>query len=159
MKKILVPIDFSDVTDLVVENAKLFAKALDAEVKIIHVVPLLQEVNLQTARGVGGVFVEPINYGTLRDGIAGELKDEHKKLHDIKDQFTKENLKVKTSLIEGKPTEVILSKITEYAPDIIIMGSHGHGYLKKVLLGSIAMFVLKHAQCPVIIVPRHEDKK
>ncbi|MEI6055885.1 MAG: universal stress protein [Lentisphaerota bacterium] len=159
MKKILVPIDFSDVTDLVVENAKSFAKALNAEVKIIHVVPVLQEVNLQAARGVGGVFVEPLNYGTIRDGIAGELKNEHKTLHDIKDQLTRENLKVKTSFIEGKATEVILSQIKEYAPDMIIIGSHGHGYLKKVLLGSIAMFVLKHAQCPVIIVPRHEHKK
>ena len=155
MKKLLVPIDFSDVTNLVVENAKLIAKSIDAELKIIHVIAPLEEMNAQNAGniGIGGVFVEPVTYGNIRDGLAKELKNEHKMMLEIKQKLMDEGLKVKTSLLEGKVAGTILSQIEEYCPDIIIAGSHGHGLVKKALLGSITMMMLKHVKCPIMIVP------
>lgn len=156
MKKILVPIDFSDVTKLVIENAKLFAKALNAELKVIHVltptVPRVQEA-------VGGVIVAPMNYEVLRDDLAAELRNEHKKMLEIKKNLSTEKIRVTSFLLEGNISQVIFSQIEEYDPDIIVMGSHGHGYMMKALLGSIAMSVLKHVKCPVIIVPSKTKKK
>ncbi len=152
MKKILIPIDFSDVTELVVENAKLIAKSFDAELRIIYIVAPIQDMGMQAARAVDSIFIEPLNYEGIRKGLASELKNEHKKMLEIKQKLSNENLKVKTSIMEGKASDVILSQMTEYNPDMIIMGSHGEGYMKT-LLGSITMFVLKHAKCPVTIVP------
>lgn len=152
-QRILVPLDFSDVTDLVVKNAKLIAKLLDAELKIIHVVSPMQDMGVQATRGVGGVFVEPIDYGSIRDELAKDLKSEHKNILAIKQKLTEENIKVKTSILEGRVSDLVLSQVEEYDPDMIIMGSHGHGYLKKALLGSITMFVLKHVKCPVMVIP------
>lgn len=168
MKKILVPIDFSDVTDLVVENAKLFAKSFDAELKIIHVVaPLPQEVrnkvqaagNMSGLGEMGPVFVGPLNYEVIRDEFAAELKNEHRKMLEIKRKLNSEKIKAKAFLLEGNVSEVVLSQVEEYAPDMIVMGSHGHGYVMKALLGSVTMFVLKHVKCPVIIVPSKAKKQ
>lgn len=158
MKKILVPIDFSDVTDSVVENAKLIARSFDAELKIIHGVAPAQELGIQAAGDVGGIFIEPLGYKGIRDEVANKLKHEHKMMLEIKQKLSDEKIKVKTSVLEGNVSEIILSQINEYGPDLIIMGSHGHSCLIKALLGSITMFVLKHAKCPVTIIPSKARK-
>lgn len=49
------------------------------------------------------------------------MKYNHKKLHDSKYKLTKENLKVKISLLAGKASAVILSQIKEYVPDMIVI--------------------------------------
>jgi nucleotide-binding universal stress UspA family protein len=169
MKKILVLIDFSDVTDLVVEDAKLFAKSFDAELKIIHVVaPLPREVRdrVQAAGSVvsglgemSAVFIGPLNYEVIRDEFAAELKNEHRTMFEIKRKLSNEKVKAKTFLLEGNVSEVVLSQVEEYAPDMVIMGSHGHGYMMKALLGSVTMFLLKHVKCPVMIVPSKKAKE
>ena len=158
MKKILVPVDFSDVTELVIENAKFFAKLLDAELKIIHVIaPVPQDARVMQET-VGGIIMAPLNYEILRDELAAELKNEHRKMFEIKQKLSNENVKVKAFLLEGKVSEVVLSQVNEYDPDMIIMGSHGHGQVAKALLGSITISVLKHEKCPVIIVPSKAKK-
>ena len=158
MKKILVPVDFSDVTELVIENAKFFAKLLDAELKIIHVIaPVPQDARVMQET-VGGIIMAPLNYEILRDELAAELKNEHRKMFEIKQKLSNENVKVKAFLLEGKVSEVVLSQVNEYDPDMIIMGSHGHGQVAKALLGSITISVLKHVKCPVIIVPSKAKK-
>jgi nucleotide-binding universal stress UspA family protein len=152
MKRILVPIDFSDVTELVIENAKLFAKSFDSELRIIHVfAPMLEGT-------VGRIIMVPMNYEDLRDELAAELKNEHKKMLEIKQKMINEKVKVKAFLLGGKVSEVIFSQVKEYIPDMIIMGSHGHGHVAKALLGSITTSVLKHVKCPVIIVPSKSKK-
>ena len=159
MKKILVPIDFSDVTELVIENAKLFAKSLDAELKIIHVAAPIVPHNAEVREAVGGVIVSPLNYEVLRDEFAAELRNEHKKMLEIKQNLSNEKIRAKAFLLTGNISKVILSQIEEYDPDMVVMGSHGHGYMVKALLGSIAISVLKHVKCPTIIVPSKTKKK
>ena len=131
MKKILVPIDFSDVTELVIKNAKLFAKSLDAELKVIHIVdPMPQDAGIMQ-EAVGGIIVVPINYEVLRHELATELKHEHKKMLEIKQHLINEKVKTTAFLLGGKVSEVVLSQVKEYDPDMIIMGSHGHGCMAK----------------------------
>jgi nucleotide-binding universal stress UspA family protein len=162
MKKILVPIDFSDVTDSVMENAKLFAKLFGAELKIIHVVtPLPKEVRNKVQAGrnafeleeMNTALIGPLNYEVIRDELATELRNERRKMFEIKQKLSNEKVKAKTFILEGNVSKIILSQIEEYVPDMIVMGSHGHGYLMKTLLGSVTMFVLKNVKCPVIIIP------
>ena len=104
------------------------------------------------------VFIGPLNYEVIRDELAIELKNEHKKMFEIKQKLSSEKVKAKAFLLEGKVSEVILSQVEECSPDMIVMGSHDHGYMLKALLGSVTMFVLKHVKCPVMIVPSRVNK-
>lgn len=52
----------------------------------------------------------------------------------------------------GFPKEVIPSYAKEWGADLIMVGTHGHGAVARVLLGSVAYAVLRHAHCPVEIV-------
>ena len=168
MKKILVFVDFSEVTGLVVENAKLLAKSFGAELKLVYVVASVpQEVKerVQSVGSVSGlgelstVFIGPLNYDAIRGELALELKAEHKKMLEIKKALTDEKIKVKACFLEVNVSDVASSQIKEYEPDMIVMGSHGHGYFMKVLLGSVTTFVLKHARCPVVIVPYRKKQQ
>ena len=44
----------------------------------------------------------------------------------------------------------------EVGADVVVLGSHGHGWLQRVLLGSVSHHVLHHAPCPVLVM-RHDQ--
>jgi nucleotide-binding universal stress UspA family protein len=165
MKKILVPIDFSDITEKVIHEAVKMAAAFDAELKIIHVAPpvayeVRNKIETQIMPGLGemgGNVAGYISYDLARNQIASKLKLEHTKLLKIKNHAEGKNIKTAAFLYEGKVVETILHQIEEYKPDLLILGSHGHGYIHKVLLGSVAVAVIKSLKCPVMIIPAKKD--
>lgn len=55
-------------------------------------------------------------------------------------------------LREGKPAEEILSTAHEWSADLIVIGTHGRGGISRVVMGSTADAVVRHAPCPVMIV-------
>lgn len=56
-------------------------------------------------------------------------------------------------LIErGTPAEVIVETAKEKKCDLIVMGTHGHGVITDVLVGSTAKWVLKNATAPVLVI-------
>jgi len=59
---------------------------------------------------------------------------------------------VATRIREGVPQEVIVDEATQWRADRIVLGSHGHGPLGRVLLGSVADAVIRRAGCSVEII-------
>ncbi len=58
----------------------------------------------------------------------------------------------KTHLLEGRADEEIVELAEEIGAGLIVMGSRGHGKLRRTLLGSVTDAVVRHAHCPVTIV-------
>ncbi len=56
----------------------------------------------------------------------------------------------------GDPSAVICAVAAREGADVVVMGSHGHGWLQRVLIGSVSHHVLQHAPCPVLVM-RLED--
>jgi len=52
----------------------------------------------------------------------------------------------------GEPGMMICDVATEVDAEVVVLGSHGHGWLQRVLLGSVSHYVLQHAPCPVLIM-------
>jgi nucleotide-binding universal stress UspA family protein len=58
----------------------------------------------------------------------------------------------------GDPAAMICSVARDLAVDVIVVGSHGKGFLSRVLLGSVSEHVTRHAPCPVLVVrPRSTE--
>ena len=55
-------------------------------------------------------------------------------------------------LVPGSPRAVILDEAESWGADLIVMGSHGYGALKRFLLGSVSQAVVSHAKCSVEVV-------
>lgn len=143
MKKILIPIDFSPVTSRVLDTVAPIAIARRAKVYLVHVAPLL-------APELSKLPVPQQE----RDIVAHLFREEHEKLQDLADDLGKRGCDAGALLVEGHPVvEKILDKAQRLKADLIVMGSHGHGKVYDLLVGSTCEGVLRGARVPVMIVP------
>jgi len=83
-------------------------------------------------------------------------------------QFCQQELQGNTNIIlsissievvEGDPAEKILQKADELKADMVVMGTHGKGWLAHTFLGSQAQKVLQRIKIPVLIIPLPDKKK
>ncbi len=146
MKTLLVPVDFSESTNLLVEKAAAIAGEFGARVVLLHVTePMATYVPVGASMDVltptppptevldVSVFQERIN--ALAAGLrAGGLQADGK-------------------VISGLAVDDILDQAAVEKADYIVLGSHGHGALFHLFSGSVVTGVLKRANCPIIVVP------
>lgn len=61
-------------------------------------------------------------------------------------------LSVTSALLEGRPKDAILSEAERWGADLIVVGAHGYGVIRRFFLGSVSLAVALHAPCSVEIV-------
>ncbi len=157
MKTLLVAIDFSKTTGVVLQQASSLAKTLNAKLWIVHIAS--DETNAviyettQYADYSPDFISTPGDVQVARDLSAEELKREHDELLSISSGLRNEGIDARAILLKGNAAKLIIKKATDLKADIIILGSHGHGMLHKALLGSVSESVMRHAPCNVMVVP------
>lgn len=144
MKALLVPVDFSAVTDATVELAAQMAKAMTVPVWLLHVA--------QPDPDFVGYDTGPPN---VRDDVAHEMRGTHARLQQYSAQLRERGVDATALQVQGATVETILHEAERVGADLIVLGSHGHGALHRALLGSVSEGVLHRAACPVVIVPSH----
>lgn len=60
-------------------------------------------------------------------------------------------------MVNGPPAQRITETAQNEAADLIVMGTHGRTGLRHMLIGSVAERVVRHATCPVLVVPRQTE--
>ncbi len=147
MTNLLVPIDFSDVTTAVISEAKQLASGLTSpHVWLVHVAP----PDLDFV----GYEVGPQH---VRDWQAEDLREEHRQLQFLSAELREEGIETTALLIEGPAVEAILKQSNKLSPRYIVMGSHGHGGIYKMVMGSVSEGVLKQVKSPVLFVPANQS--
>lgn len=61
-------------------------------------------------------------------------------------------LRITQALLEGRPKDAIVAEAERWGADLIVLGSHGYGPIRRFFLGSVSLFVAHHAPCSVLIV-------
>ncbi|KAG2697627.1 hypothetical protein I3760_07G115300 [Carya illinoinensis] len=72
--------------------------------------------------------------------------------------FDTDNTNLERITGSGDAKDVICSTVKKLGADTLVMGSHGYGFFKRALLGSVSDYCAKHAECPVVIVKHPDDK-
>jgi nucleotide-binding universal stress UspA family protein len=92
----------------------------------------------------------------MAPGYAPELDDQKKPAHELVEQIASElrggGFKVDAAVEVGDIRERIIDAAEEWGADLIVVGSHGRSGIPRFLLGSVAEFVARHAECSVEIV-------
>ncbi|HWA25535.1 MAG TPA: universal stress protein [Lacunisphaera sp.] len=144
MKTILVPLDLSAAAVQVCDAACDLAKLIGARPILIHIVTtppvILSDVYAFDSRQL------------MELGAAAE-KNATRKLRALARRCAKRGARVTTVQRAGVPATAILAKARSTRARYIVMGSHGHGAMYDLLVGSTTHGVLKQAPCPVVIVP------
>lgn len=140
--KLLVAVDFSKTTELVIRVARRLAASLDASVWLVHAAePEPDFVGYDAGPDV------------VRDQVAKELRDEHRKLQALADELRDAGVDVTALLVRGPTVETLLAEADKQGADLIVVGSHGRGVVGEILLGSVSKGLIRAGQCPVTVVP------
>ena len=86
--------------------------------------------------------------------VAQQRAESNKRLREAAAILAKEapDLKVSTALREGWPKEVIVAEAEDWGANLIVIGSHGTGPIRRFFLGSVSLYVAQNAPCSVQIV-------
>jgi len=63
-------------------------------------------------------------------------------------------LALQASIVSGTPSERIAERLQTSPPDLLVLGSHGHGGFRRLVLGSVAEATVRYAPCAALVVPR-----
>lgn len=140
IRTILVPVDFSPHSEKALGTAIDFARALEAEIHLLHAYSLPVGV------------VGPYDY-QIPANILSELRDSAGRRVDQEVKKVKEaGVEAHGLITEGVPTQSILETAEQIGADLIVMGTRGLTGLKHVVLGSVAERTIRNAPCPVLTV-------
>lgn len=139
IKKILVPIDFSDYSKSALRYAANFCKNCNAEMILIYVVEPI-------------IYPPDFSMGQIAIPSVNAEWDERARLE--LDKLAKDeipsNVPVKTLIKTGKPFIEIIETASELDVDLIIIATHGRTGVEHILFGSTAEKVVRKAPCPVL---------
>ena len=135
-KVILVPIDFSPNAEQALDYASELAAKLGATVHMVHAIATLPSA-LQTA---------------LTEDMIQNLVNAHTEALE-KLAANRQGASFGKATVEvGDPRDVIAATVKKIDADLIVMGTHGRRGLSRVVMGSVAEDVIRHAPCPVLTV-------
>jgi len=132
-RRILVPIEGTETDDPVLAHVGELAPLCGAEVTLLRVA----------------------HYHT-RDERAVEVEDAESGLERAAAGLRRRGVDVRTLLTPGEPGEVIVATAAELDADLIAMATHGHGWAKRLVLGSTAEHVRHHTDVPLLLVRSRE---
>jgi nucleotide-binding universal stress UspA family protein len=155
MKKILVPVDFSDHTENVCRFALEIARKTGAEVRLFHAyfdLLVASAPAFSTTLEATEVYDQEMMI-RVREAAMEDMKKLHAGLTNQLSVDDKKKVKIVYNLSGGLPEEEILNVSETYQPDLIIMGTHGKGQ-KDFLTGKVSSKVVHNATCRILTVPR-----
>jgi nucleotide-binding universal stress UspA family protein len=139
-QRILVAVDQTSASQWAVHLAAGLAASTGARVALIHVIDI--------SRGFSPEF------GFVDETAIARLRPSADALLDRAAAELDGGTTVERIVREGDPPQEILASADRWRADLIILGTHGHGRLARLLLGSTAETVVRSARCPVLTVGR-----
>jgi nucleotide-binding universal stress UspA family protein len=143
--KILVCVDLSDSTEEILKRIEKLCRPLNAKVWLLHnAMPEPETIEFK---------VDPIE---ARESLAKKFHHQHRQIQELAERIRKSGVEATALLVHGKTVDTILTEAADLDIDVIVVGSHGHGAMYQLLVGSISEGVLQRSSKPVLVIPTHE---
>ncbi len=146
MKKIILPVDFSDSSDHLVDYTVTFAKQINADIMLIHV-----------ASTDIGFVIGDMGFQYFPEVEENEIKYELKELNRLEQRVIAQGVNCQHILKQGIAGDTILEFATENHADYIVVGSHGRSGVYDVFIGSLTKEITRKSKIPVLVVPCHDE--
>jgi len=154
-KRILYATDMSVSAPLVFKHAIAIARAHDAQLNILHVLPEVDAavVNyVATVMGADKLAAAELGH---KDQVAKDLVAQLKKFAQDELTTSPEDLAriERIEVLHGPAASTILSEARSCKADLLIIGTHGKGRLEYAFLGRVAQKIMRRSEIPVILIP------
>ena len=131
-KQILCPVDFSAHGRHALFVASSLAKESGGKLHLVHV----HQPPMAVDGGFAGYIPEVTDYEALRT--------------QLQEIVPTDDVPCEHHLLVGYPSSELTKYAQRHGIDVIVMGTHGRGFLKHLLMGSVAEEVVRDASCPVL---------
>lgn len=138
MKKIIVPIDFSEYSDYALETAAILAKKNNAEILALHMLEISDAILTK-------------NDNEMKMETVFFLKLAEKRFNEFLDKDYLKGVNITPIVKHFKVFSEVNDVAKEHDADLIVMGSHGSSGLKEFFVGSNTEKVVRHAEIPVLV--------
>lgn len=145
MKKILVPVDFSDYSEYALKAAASFAKQHQADIVVLHMMGMADAV---LTKDESQEMLKALFY----------MKRAEKRFTDFLDRDYLQGINVETTVQSYKDFNKIDMVARDFNVDLIVMGSHGSSGLEEVFVGSNTEKVVRTSSIPVLVVKQPLDE-
>ena len=140
IRKILVPVDFSDHSQRALDEAVGLAKTFGAQIHLLHCYQIHPTAVAPYGIVVPETFEHDIRMAALQ------------RLSEMREKVAAQGVRVQEHITAHFPAEEIVEMADHLGVDLIVMGTRGLTGLKHVLLGSVAERTIRLAKCPVLTV-------
>jgi nucleotide-binding universal stress UspA family protein len=145
--KVLLPTEGSEFSNAAVKKCcKMFDETENTEIEILSVVETVERPT--DPYGAPSEYIHDLNASALKR--AKDMVDQT--AEDIRAHFPDLGTQLTKKVVKGKPEKEIVEEAENWGADLIIMGSHGYGFWRRSLLGSVSESVVHHAPCSVLVV-------
>ena len=142
--KILVPIDFSGCSMKGLAYAKSLARQFGSKLILLNSFPLQYYIAMDRYAGYNSSLL-----------IEQGEKSARSQMRNLIEKTDWDGAEVESSLQIGHAGEQICGRASDLRADLIVTSTHGTTGFRHILLGSTAEYVVRHASCPVLVVPTH----
>lgn len=157
IKRILVPVDFSEGSRCALRKAVMMAETFDAQIDVLHVwepSPYVSPSQLVWMSGESCVF---------SDRMHAEFEQRVRQL--VSEEAPEHEARINVIVRAGYTSHDILETLRDEHYDLVVMGTHGRTGLSHLILGSVAERIVRMAPCPVMTIrvttkkERHQAKQ
>jgi len=134
-KKILVPLDGSEVAEAILPEIEKAATAFKAGISLLRI-----------------VYVHPKPYEDMTKFYVAAIREAEEYLRGLEERLKAKGFSVESHVRRGNDAEEILDYCDQSDIDLIAMSTHGRSGVKRWLLGSVAEKVMRHTTKPILLV-------
>ncbi|WP_027379896.1 universal stress protein [Chryseobacterium daeguense] len=145
MINIVLPVDFGDKTEQLVDGAVKFAKQVNGKIFLIHVAP--SDI---------GFAIGDMGFQYFPEVEENEIREELIQLNKIEQRILSHDVDCEHLLKQGIAKDIILEYANAKHADFIVMGSHGRSGIYDVFVGSLTKGITKDSTVPVLVLPIHD---
>lgn len=147
MINIILPVDFSDATEKLVDGALKFARETNGKICLIHVAPT--DI---------GFAIGDMGFQYFPEIEQNEIKHELTQLNVLEQRIIAQGVDCEHMLKQGVAGDVILEYAHAKDASYIVMGSHGRSNMYDVIVGSLTKELTRRSEIPVLVIPIHSQK-
>lgn len=152
MKKICIALDYNPTSEKVAKIGYAYAKALNAQVVLAHVItdPSFYGIEYSPFLGYDTSFGMGSMEGSMK--LENEIEKGAENFLSTAAQHLGSR-DIGTVVLNGDTADAILDYTAENKIDLLVIGTHSHSAFENMMVGNTAIKVLKHAKVPLLIVP------
>ncbi|TBN06847.1 universal stress protein [Hyunsoonleella flava] len=147
MKNILIPIEFDEMAQKLIDMGTTLAEKFHSKIWLIHIAAPEPDF-VQYTSGT--------RPNDEREARAEVLKRERRLIQKYSDALNEKGISSAALMVQGQTIETIMEKVESLNIDLIITGNNKHGFIFKFFLESVSDSIVKKSDIPVLLVPVEE---